>query len=75
MESIPISSALLPAKESGVMTSASSLMSIAFLGIGLESDFRSLSSQITGGKTLNLYIVSQLFNIILTFIFAWLLFS
>ncbi|MBN1682560.1 putative sulfate exporter family transporter [Candidatus Bathyarchaeota archaeon] len=51
------------------------LFSIAFLGIGLESDFRSISRQITGGKTLNLYIISQLLNIILTFIFAWLLFS
>jgi len=51
------------------------LFSMAFLGIGLESDFKSLQKQIMGGKTLNLYIITQLFNIILTLICAIILFG
>ncbi len=51
------------------------LFSMAFLGIGLETEFKSLRNQMTGGKALNLYVVAQLFNIILTFIVAYLLFS
>lgn len=51
------------------------LFAIAFLSIGLESDFKSLRKQISGGKPVGLYIVGQSLNIILTLIFAWLLFG
>jgi len=51
------------------------LFAIAFLSIGLESDFKSLKKQILGGKPVRLYIAGQSLNIILTLIFAWLLFG
>jgi uncharacterized membrane protein YadS len=51
------------------------LFAIAFLSIGLESDFKSLKKQISGGKPVGLYIAGQSLNIILTLIFAWLLFG
>jgi uncharacterized membrane protein YadS len=51
------------------------LFAIAFLSIGLESDFRSLKKQILGGKPILLYVAGQSLNIILTLIFAWLLFG
>jgi uncharacterized integral membrane protein (TIGR00698 family) len=51
------------------------LFAIAFLSIGLETDFRGLKRQISGGKPVYLYIVGQAFNIVLTLIFAWILFG
>ena len=51
------------------------LFAIAFLSIGLETDFRGLKRQISGGKPVYLYIVGQAFNLVLTLIFAWILFG
>jgi len=51
------------------------LLAIAFLSIGLESDFKGLKRQILGGKPVHLYIAGQSLDIILTLIFAWLLFG
>jgi uncharacterized membrane protein YadS len=51
------------------------LFAIAFLSIGLETDFKNLKKQISGGKPVQLYIVGQLVNIILTLIVAWILFG
>jgi uncharacterized integral membrane protein (TIGR00698 family) len=51
------------------------LFAIAFLSIGLETNFKSLRSQILGGRPVQLYLVGQAFNIILTLIAAWLLFG
>jgi uncharacterized membrane protein YadS len=51
------------------------LFAVAFLSIGLESDFKSLKKQIRGGKPVRLYVAGQSLNIILTLIFAWLLFG
>jgi uncharacterized integral membrane protein (TIGR00698 family) len=51
------------------------LFAIAFLSIGLETDFKSLKNQISGGKPVQLYIVGQALNIIITLIFAWILFG
>jgi uncharacterized integral membrane protein (TIGR00698 family) len=51
------------------------LFTVAFLSIGLESNFKSLKKQILGGKPVLLYIAGQSLNIILTLIFAWLLFG
>ncbi|MFO8029694.1 MAG: putative sulfate exporter family transporter [Cyclonatronaceae bacterium] len=48
---------------------------LAFLCIGLETDFRKLVKQIQGGKPLLLYLVGQTFNVLLTFLIAWLVFS
>lgn len=51
------------------------LFAVAFLSIGLECDLTSLRKQIQGGSSVNLYIVGQLFNIILTLVVAWVLFG
>ena len=47
---------------------------LAFVSIGLESNFRDLASQLVGGKPIILYIVGQTFNLILTLFIAWLAF-
>lgn len=48
---------------------------LAFTSIGLDTNFREIVKQLHGGKVLWLYIVGQLFNIILTFLAVWLLLS
>ncbi len=48
---------------------------LAFVSIGLESNFADMAKQLEGGKTLVLYIVGQSFNLILTLAMAWLAFS
>ncbi len=48
---------------------------LAFVSIGLESNFRSLASQLVGGKPIYLYIVGQSFNLALTLFMAWLAFG
>ncbi len=48
---------------------------LAFTSIGLETNFKELCSQVQGGKPFTLYIVGQVFNLILTFIVVWLLLS
>jgi len=48
---------------------------LAFVSIGLESDFKSLARQMEGGKPLVLYVVGQSFNLLLTLVMAWLAFS
>lgn len=51
------------------------LFALAFMSIGLESNFREMSQLIQGGKPLTLYVVGQTFNIILTLFVVWLLLS
>jgi uncharacterized integral membrane protein (TIGR00698 family) len=51
------------------------LFAVAFLSIGLETDFKSLKTQISGGKPVHLYIVGQSLNLIITLVFAWILFG
>lgn len=46
---------------------------LAFTSIGLETNFKDLCSQVQGGKPFQLYIVGQVFNLILTFVVAWAL--
>lgn len=48
---------------------------LAFLCIGLETNFKSIWKQMQGGKTLWLYIIGQLFNIGLTWFAVWFLLS
>ena len=47
---------------------------LAFVSIGLESNFKDLCRQMAGGRALVLYIVGQSFNLVLTLFFAWLMF-
>ncbi|MHC4672636.1 MAG: YeiH family protein [Planctomycetota bacterium] len=51
------------------------LFCLAFVAIGLESNFRQLAGQMAGGKPIILYIVGQGFNLILTLIAAYLAFG
>ena len=48
---------------------------LAFTSIGLDTNFKEIKEQFQGGKPLALYIVGQLFNIILTFAAVYLLLS
>ncbi|MFH1891239.1 MAG: putative sulfate exporter family transporter [Candidatus Zixiibacteriota bacterium] len=47
---------------------------LAFVAIGLESNFKDLTSRMEGGKPLILYGVGQTFNLILTLLVAYLAF-
>ena len=48
---------------------------LAFTSIGLDTNFREIKDQLQGGKPLVLYVVGQLFNIVLTFLAVYLLLS
>lgn len=48
---------------------------LAFTSIGLDTNFREITEQLQGGKPLVLYIVGQLFNIVLTFAAVYILLS
>jgi uncharacterized membrane protein YadS len=48
---------------------------LAFVAIGLESNFRQLTSQLVGGKPIWLYITGQTFNIVLTLLAAYFAFG
>ena len=48
---------------------------LAFTSIGLDTNFREIRAQFQGGKPLVLYVVGQLFNIVLTFLAVYLLLS
>lgn len=48
---------------------------LAFVSIGLDTNFKEIIRQMQGGKVLWLYIVGQVFNIVLTFAMVWLLLS
>lgn len=48
---------------------------LAFTSIGLDTNFREIKEQFQGGKPLILYVVGQLFNIVLTFLAVYLLLS
>lgn len=50
------------------------LFCIAFVCIGLETDFRMLGKFFKGGKPLVLYVCGQAFNLLLTLAMAWLMF-
>lgn len=48
---------------------------LAFLCIGMDSNFRVLGQQMGGGRPLLLYCLGQSFNLVLTLLVAWLVFS
>jgi uncharacterized integral membrane protein (TIGR00698 family) len=51
------------------------LFTLAFLAIGLESNFKELANHVQNGKPIYLYIVGQSFNIVLTLFVAYLAFG
>jgi uncharacterized membrane protein YadS len=48
---------------------------LAFVSIGLETNFRELAANLKGGKPLWLYVIGQSFNLCLTLLMAWLMFE
>ncbi len=48
---------------------------LAFVSIGLDTNFKEIISQMQGGKVLWLYVVGQTFNLALTFAMVWFLLS
>ncbi len=48
---------------------------LAFVSIGLETNFRQISKNLAGGKPLILYVCGQTLNLALTFVMAWLMFQ
>lgn len=48
---------------------------LAFLSIGLESNFKEMAEQMAGGKPMILYVVGQTFNVVLTLLVAWIALS
>ena len=51
------------------------LFCLAFVSIGLESNFKDLGKQMVGGKPIWLYITGQSFNLVLTLVAAYLAFG
>lgn len=51
------------------------LFCLAFVCIGLETNFRELLPQLKGGKPLVLYLCGQTLNLCLTLLMAWLMFG
>jgi uncharacterized integral membrane protein (TIGR00698 family) len=51
------------------------LFCLAFVAIGLQTDFRQLAPALKGGKPLTLYLCGQGLNLILTLAMAWLAFG
>ena len=47
---------------------------LAFVAIGLTTNFRELKAYLKGGKPIILYVCGQTFNLILTLFMAWLMF-
>ena len=50
------------------------LFCLAFVSIGLSTNFKGLRQQFSGGKPLILYLTGQLFNLCLTLLMAYLMF-
>jgi uncharacterized integral membrane protein (TIGR00698 family) len=48
---------------------------LAFVSIGLESNFKELANQMVGGKPIILYVVGQSFNLALTLLMSWIAFG
>ena len=51
------------------------LFALAFLSIGLESNFRAMAQQMSGGKPVTLYLVGQTASVVLSLFVAWLVLS
>lgn len=64
-----------PNMKHGIDTLRSWFFALAFVSIGLESNFRELAKYLRGGKPLVLYVCGQAFNLCLTLLMAWLMFQ
>ncbi|MDN5348472.1 MAG: hypothetical protein PWP65_2037 [Clostridia bacterium] len=67
-------------KAVGAMTGSTKALrgwffALAFVSIGLSSNFKEMAKYLKGGKPVWQYIIGQGFNVILTFIVAWIAFS
>jgi len=51
------------------------LFTLAFISIGLETNFKDMAKLVQGGKPLTLYLVGQTANLVLTLIAAYVFFS
>jgi uncharacterized membrane protein YadS len=51
------------------------LFCLAFISIGLQTNFRDLAPYFRGGKPLTLYLCGQSLNLVLTLFMAWLMFK
>ena len=51
------------------------LFCLAFVSIGLQSSFRDLGRQTSGGRPIQLYVTGQVFNLVLTLLAAYLAFG
>jgi uncharacterized membrane protein YadS len=51
------------------------LFCLAFVSIGLETNFREFMPYLRGGKPLTLYLCGQTLNLVLTLFMAWLMFE
>lgn len=74
---------VLPLTSSGTVSSINSALDqfknwafvLAFVSIGLDTNFKEIREQFQGGKPLVLYLVGQIFNVVLTFLAVWILLS
>ncbi len=64
-----------PGLKQGIDTLRSWFFALAFVSIGLESNFRELGKYLRGGKPLALYVCGQALNLCLTLLMAWLMFQ
>jgi uncharacterized membrane protein YadS len=51
------------------------LFALAFLCVGLDANFKAMAAHMSGGRPVQLYLVGQTFNIVLTLAVAWLVLS
>jgi uncharacterized membrane protein YadS len=64
-----------PGMKQGIDTLRGWFFALAFVSIGLESNFRELGRYLRGGKPVVLYICGQAFSLCLSLAMAWLLFE
>src|SRR5262249_8948632 len=51
------------------------LFCMAFVSIGLETNFREMAPYLRGGKPLTLYVCGQALNLVLSLLMSWLMFN
>lgn len=60
-------------KDTLVKSTRDWLFSLAFVSIGLETNFRELASYLRGGKPVLLYVIGQTINLVLSLAMCWLM--
>jgi uncharacterized membrane protein YadS len=64
-----------PDMKQGIDTLRGWFFALAFVSIGLESNFRELARHLRGGKPVALYLCGQAFSLCLSLAMAWLMFE